>query len=40
MVAGAVGTLIIVTVGLLEFICYFVDKEQQDVLQPYIGKQS
>ncbi|KAL8589325.1 hypothetical protein ACOMHN_052328 [Nucella lapillus] len=36
LITGVIGTLLIFTIGLLEFICYFVDEEQKVVLQPYI----
>ncbi|XP_070186289.1 palmitoyltransferase ZDHHC11-like isoform X2 [Littorina saxatilis] len=36
LVAAALGTLLIVIVGLLEFVAYFVDKDQRDILHPYI----
>ncbi|XP_076470075.1 uncharacterized protein LOC143300351 isoform X2 [Babylonia areolata] len=36
LITGVIGTLLIFTIGLLEFICYWVDDEQKLVLQPYI----
>jgi hypothetical protein len=39
LITAAIGTLIIFIVGLVEFIFYFVDRDEGEVLKPYMGKE-